>query len=56
MRRIAILCVWVTLLCSTGCTIYDALFGACGTYYSNGSSRAERQYNYDRDVERWNGH
>ena len=53
MRRIAILCVCLGLFCSAGCSFNDAMFGVFGNYYSDGTTRAEREANYHRELERW---
>lgn len=48
MRRLIIVVGLCALPTLAGCSLHDMLFGAFGTYHSEGHSRADRQDHYDR--------
>lgn len=57
MRRLVYCLLLLLLTCATGCSFYDMLFGAFGSYYSGESgagSRAEREPDYQRQVDDFN--
>jgi hypothetical protein len=57
MRNSIRLMVVALLPALVGCSMYDVLFAGLGRYYSGGgTTRAEKQYDYDRQIEAWQDH
>ena len=51
MRKTLLILCLVMLPGISGCAISDMLFGAFGSYYSNGTSRQDRYNDYSQRVE-----
>ncbi len=55
MKRSKVLLVVLATLSLSGCTVYEGLFSVFGDSYSGGgTTRAEREADYEAQIERWN--
>lgn len=55
MRRTALLAILLSFSLLSGCAVSETLFNVFGDYYSaGGTTREEKKYHYDRQIEKWN--
>jgi hypothetical protein len=51
MRRLLFAMLLVSLACTSGCTVYDMMFGVFGNHYSGGgTSWDEKQSDYNEHL------
>jgi len=57
MRKLTSLALMVCLSSLAGCSLYDQMFDVFGRHYTaGGANQYEKKWEYDRQVERWQGH
>ena len=57
MRKCLAIALIVFLPSLVGCSLYKQMFDVFGNHYTaGGTSQYEKKWDYDRQVERWQGH